>query len=250
MKFPFMPFLHRISSPPRFYRMACRWIPRLGWTGLIFMLVGLVWGLGFAPPDYQQGNAFRIMYIHVPSAWLSLFIYTVMAVSAVIAFVWRIKLAEVMIIANAPIGATFTFLALVTGSIWGKPMWGTYWVWDPRLTFELILLFQYFGVIALYTAITDRRVGARAAAILAMVGIVTVPIVHYSVVWWSSLHQGSSFKTLDNPAIAWSMLVPLLIMFIGTNLFYLAVVFLRSRNELLLREKQTAWVGEILDKGV
>jgi len=245
-----MPFLHRISSPPRFYRLASRWIPWLGWSSLVFMIVGAVWGLGFAPADYQQGNAFRIMYIHVPSAWLSLFIYTVMAVSAVIAFVWRIKLAEVMIIANAPIGASFTFLALVTGSIWGKPMWGTWWEWDPRLTFELILLFQYFGVIALYTAINDRRVGARAAAILAMVGIVTVPIVHFSVEWWSSLHQGPSVSRLDKPAIAWSMLIPLFVMFIGTNLFYVSVLFLRSRNELLLREKQTQWVGEILDEGV
>jgi len=244
-----MPFLHRLSSPPRFYRLAGRWIPWLGWASLALMLVGTIWGLGFAPSDYQQGNAFRIMYIHVPAAWLSLFIYTVMALSAAIAFIWRIKLAEVMIIANAPIGATFTFLALVTGSIWGKPMWGTYWVWDPRLTFELILLFQYFGVIALYTAITDRRVGARAAAILAMVGIVTVPIVHFSVEWWSSLHQGSSFKTLDKPAIAWSMLIPLFVMFIGTKLFYLTVLLQRSRNELLLREKQTQWVGEILDEG-
>lgn len=243
-----MPFLHRLSSPPRFYRLASRWIPWLGWTSLLFMLVGGIWGLGFSPADYQQGNAARIMYVHVPAAWLSLFIYTVMAISAFIAFVWRIKLAEVMIIANAPIGASFTFLALVTGSIWGKPMWGTYWVWDPRLTFELILLFQYFGVIALYTAIADRRVGARAAAILAMVGIVTVPIIHYSVVWWRSLHQGSSFNSLENPAIAWSMLYPLIIMFIGTNFFYLAVLFLRSRNEILLWEKQTQWVAEILDK--
>ena len=139
-----MPFLHRLSSPPLFYRFASRWIPWLGWSSLIFMIVGAVWGLGFAPSDYQQGNAFRIMYVHVPSAWLSMFIYSVMAVSALIAFVWRIKLAEVMIIANAPIGASFTFLALVTGSIWGKPMWGTWWEWDPRLTFELILLFQFY----------------------------------------------------------------------------------------------------------
>jgi heme exporter protein C len=245
-----MPFLHRLSSPPRFYRMTCRWIPWLGWASLLFMIVGAVWGLGFAPADYQQGDGFRIMYVHVPSAWLSMFIYSVMAVSALIAFVWRIKLAEVMIIANAPIGASFTFLALVTGSIWGKPMWGTYWVWDPRLTFELILLFQYFGVIALYTAITDRRVGARAAAILAMVGIVTVPIIHFSVEWWSSLHQGPSVTRLGAPAIAWSMLIPLFVMFIGTNLFYVAVLFLRSRNELLQREKQTQWVAELLDEGV
>jgi heme exporter protein C len=245
-----MSFLHKLSSPPWFYRFASRCIPWLGWGSLVFMLVGTIWGLGFAPADYQQGNAFRIMYVHVPAAWLSLFIYTVMAVSAVIAFVWRIKLAEVMIIANAPIGASFTFLALVTGSIWGKPMWGTWWEWDPRLTFELILLFQYFGVIALYTAIADRRVGARAAAILAMVGIVTVPIIHFSVEWWSSLHQGPSVTRLDKPAIAWSMLIPLFVMFIGTNLFYLAALLLRSRTELLLREKQTQWVGEILKEGV
>ena len=245
-----MSFLHKLSSPPWFYRFASRWIPWLGWSSLVFMLVGAIWGLGFAPADYQQGNAFRIMYVHVPAAWLSLFIYTVMAVSAVIAFVWRIKLAEVMIIANAPIGASFTFLALVTGSIWGKPMWGTWWEWDPRLTFELILLFQYFGVIALYTAIADRRVGARAAAILAMVGIVTVPIIHFSVEWWSSLHQGPSVTRLDKPAIAWSMLIPLFVMFIGTNLFYVAALLLRSRTELLIREKQTQWVGEILKEGV
>lgn len=245
-----MPFLQKLSSPPWFYRFAGRWIPWLGWSSLVLMIVGAIWGLGFAPQDYQQGDSFRIMYVHVPSAWLSMFIYVVMAVSALIAFVWRIKLAEVMIIANAPIGASFTFLALVTGSIWGKPMWGTWWEWDARLTFELILLFQYFGVIALYTAIADRRVGARAAAILAMVGIITVPIIHFSVEWWSSLHQGASVTRLDKPAIELSMLIPLFVMFAGTNLFYLMVVFMRSRNELLMREKQTQWVNDMLDEGV
>jgi len=243
-----MRYLHKLSSPPYFYNFATRWIPWLGWISLVLMIVGSVWGLGFAPEDYQQGDSFRIMYVHVPSAWLSMFIYVAMAVSGLIAFVWRIKLAEVMIIANAHIGASFTFLALITGSIWGKPMWGTWWEWDARLTFELILLFQYFGVIALYTAIADKRVGARAASILAMVGVITVPIIHFSVEWWSSLHQGASVTRLDAPAIATSMLIPLFVMFIGTKLFYLMIVLLRGRNELLEREKQTTWVADMLDE--
>jgi heme exporter protein C len=241
-----MRFLHQLASPAYYFNFATRLIPWFGWSTLVLMLVGLVWGLWFAPADYQQGDSARIMYVHVPSAWMSLFIYTVMAFTALIAFVWRIKLAEIMIVANASIGASFTFLALITGSIWGKPMWGTWWEWDARLTFELILLFQYFGVIALYGSIDDKRMAARAAAILAMVGIVTVPIIHYSVEWWSSLHQPASVARMGGPAIDTSMLIPLLITAIAFKLFYILALLMRSRNELLLREQQSHWVAEVL----
>jgi len=241
-----MKFLHQLSSPAYYYQFASRWIPRLAWLTLILMVVGFIWGLWFSPADYQQGDSARIMYVHVPSAWMSMFVYTVMAVTALIAFVWHIKLAEIMIISNAYIGASFTFLALVTGSIWGKPMWGTWWEWDARLTFELILLFQYFGVIALYSAMDDKRAAARAAALLAMVGVVTVPIIHFSVEWWSSLHQPASVSRLDSPAIHASMLIPLFITAAAFKVFYVLEVLLQRRNELLVREQQSNWVADLL----
>ena len=151
-----------------------------------------------APTDYQQGDSYRIMFIHVPAAWMSLFIYIVMAGAGAIGLIWRMKLAEIIAISSAPIGASFTFLALVTGSIWGKPMWGTWWVWDARLTSELILLFLYLGVMALNNAIEDKRTAARATAMLAIVGVVNIPIIHYSVEWWNTLHQGPTVTKFDS----------------------------------------------------
>ncbi|MFT4563517.1 MAG: heme exporter protein C, partial [Gammaproteobacteria bacterium] len=183
-------------------------------TGLCVLLfaVGLYTGLFVAPADYQQGESFRIIYVHVPAAWMSLFIYVVMASAAACGLIWHVKLGDMVARACAPLGAWFTFLALVTGSLWGKPMWGTYWVWDARLTSELILLFLYLGYIALQGAIDDRRVAARAGAIVALVGTVNLPIIHYSVEWWNTLHQGPTVSKLDAPSIAPSMLLPLLIM--------------------------------------
>jgi heme exporter protein C len=226
--------------------MAGRLIPWLGGACLLLILAGLVDGLVFAPLDYQQGNSYRIIYIHVPSAWMSMFIYMVMAVSGAIGLVWRIKLADVIATSSAPIGASFTLLALVTGSLWGKPTWGTWWVWDARLTSELLLLFLYLGFIALQSAIPDKRTAGRAGAVLALVGVVNIPIIHYSVNWWNTLHQGATVTKLDAPSIHISMLIPLLVMALGFKLFYFTVVLMRARCEVLDRERNSSWVQEEL----
>ena len=239
-------FLHRFASPPHFYRLAGILAPWLGWICLGLMAGGLYGGLVAAPPDYQQGESYRIIFIHVPSAWLSLFIYVVMAGASAIALVWRIKLAEVVAIESAPIGASFTFLALVTGSLWGKPMWGTYWVWDARLTSELILLFLYLGVIGLNAAIEDRRTASRACGLFAIVGVVNIPIIHYSVEWWNTLHQGPTVTKFDAPSIHVSMLVPLLLMAVSFKLFYATVLLTRARSAVLERERNAGWVRELL----
>lgn len=238
--------LHKLGSPPYFYRISGTLIPWLGWTSLGLLVAGLYGGLVLAPPDYQQGESYRIIFIHVPSAWMSLFIYVVMASAGAVGLVWRIKVAEAIAAASAPVGAWFTFLALVTGSLWGKPMWGTYWVWDARLTSELILLFLYLGVIGLYSAIEDRRTASRATAVLALVGVVNIPIIHYSVEWWNTLHQGSTVTKMGAPSIHLSMLVPLLIMALGFNIYYGMVLLMRSRVEVLERERGSAWVREAL----
>ena len=239
-------FLHRFASPPHFYRLAGVLAPWLGWICLGLMAGGLYGGLVAAPPDYQQGESYRIIFVHVPSAWLSLFIYVVMAGASAIALVWRIKLAEVVAIESAPIGASFTFLALVTGSLWGKPMWGTYWVWDARLTSELVLLFLYFGVIGLNAAIEDRRTASRACGLFAIVGVVNIPIIHYSVEWWNTLHQGPTVTKLDAPSIHVSMLVPLLLMAVSFKLFYATVLLTRARSAVLERERNAGWVRDLL----
>jgi heme exporter protein C len=241
-------FFHQTASPPYFYALTERLMPWLTGIFLLLLGAGLVGGLYLAPSDYQQGESYRIIYIHVPAAWMSLFIYVLMAVMAGIALVWRMKLAEVMLIASAPVGAGFTFIALVTGSLWGKPMWGTWWVWDARLTFELILLFQYLGVISLYSAIEDRRSAARAVSILALVGVVNVPIIHYSVEWWSTLHQGPTVTKMDKPSIHVSMLIPLLLMAVAFKFYYLIAVMQNARLELLKREATSQWVKNLLEK--
>ncbi len=238
--------MQQLVSPKYFYLWAGRWLPRCGWTSTLLTLLGLYWGLWIAPPDYQQGESYRIIFIHVPSAWMSLFIYGVLAASGAVALVWRLKLAEVVASASAPLGAAFTFLALATGSLWGKPMWGTWWVWDARLTSELILLFLYLGYMALESAIEDRRTASRAAAVLALVGAVDLPIIHYSVEWWATLHQGPTVTKLDKPSIHWSMLLPLLIMGVAFLGYYLSLLLLRARCELLERERGNAWVQEVL----
>ena len=220
-------------------------MPWLSALFLLLLLPGLYGGLVLAPPDYQQGESYRIIFIHVPAAWMSLFIYVVMAFCGVVIVVWRMKLAEIVLISSAPIGASFTFLALATGSLWGKPMWGTWWVWDARLTSELILLFLYLGVIGLHGAIEDKRVASRAVAILAIVGVVNIPIIHYSVEWWNSLHQGPTVTKFDKPSIHWSMLLPLLLMALAFQVYYVVALFQRCRGELLLRERNNKWVQEL-----
>ena len=238
-------WFHKLGSPPHFYRIAGKWLPWLTGIFLVLLVAGLYGGLILAPPDYQQGESYRIIFVHVPAAWMSLFIYVVMAACGAVIIVWRMKLAEVVLISSAPIGASFTFLALVTGSLWGKPMWGTYWVWDARLTSELILLFLYLGVIGLHNAIDDKRTAARAVAILALVGVVNIPIIHYSVEWWHSLHQGATVTKFDKPSIHWSMLLPLLLMALAFQLYYVLALFHRCRAEILRRERNSKWVEEL-----
>jgi heme exporter protein C len=241
-------WFHKFGSPPHFYRIAGNWLPWLGTIFLLLLVAGLYGGLILAPPDYQQGESYRIIFIHVPSAWMSLFIYMVMAACGVVILVWRMKIAEIVLISSAPIGASFTFLALATGSLWGKPMWGTWWVWDARLTSELILLFLYLGVIGLHGAIEDKRIAARAIAILAIVGMVNIPIIHYSVEWWSSLHQGPTVTKFDKPSIHWSMLIPLLLMALAFQVYYVLALFQSCRAELLQRERNNKWVEELIAK--
>jgi heme exporter protein C len=206
--------------------------------------VDVVLQVGFPALRVSNGRAFRIIYVHVPAAWMSLFCYGAMAVSGAIGLIWRIKMAYAVSAATAPIGASMTLLALVTGSLWGRPMWGTFWAWDPRLTSELILLFLYVGVMSLRTAFEDPARGDRAAALLAIVGVVNVPIIHYSVVWWNSLHQAATVAKIGKPSMPGSMLWPLLAMFLGFMCFYGAVLCMRLRGEVLNRERQSAWVRE------
>jgi heme exporter protein C len=238
-------FLHKLGSPRHFYRISGRLLPWLGAATVLLMVAGLYGGLVAAPPDYQQGDSYRIIFIHVPSAWMSLFVYMIVAAAGAVGLIWHVKLADVVAAASAPLGASFTFLALVTGSLWGKPMWGTYWVWDARLTSELVLLFLYFGLMGLHAAIEDKRTASRAAAVLALVGVVNIPIIHYSVQWWSTLHQGPTITKLDAPSIHASMLVPLLVMALALKLYYLTVLLMRARSEVLERERTTAWVREL-----
>jgi heme exporter protein C len=239
-------WFYKLASPPHVYRVAALLGPTLLGVALPLIGFGLIDGLVFAPPDYQQGNAFRIIYVHAPAAWMSLFSYTTMAVAGGIGLIWRIKMGHAVAAATAPIGASFTLLALVTGSLWGRPMWGTYWAWDPRLTSELILLFLYVGVMSLRAAFEDAGRGDRAAALLAIVGVVNVPIIHYSVLWWNSLHQGATVAKFGKPAMPGSMLVPLLAMMAGCMLFYGAVLCMRLRGEVLNRERQSTWVREAI----
>ena len=239
-------WFYRLASPPHVYRVTAALIPWFLALAAVAVGYGAVAGLVFAPPDYQQGDAFRIIYVHAPSAWLSLFGYTIMAVAGAIGLIWRIKVGYAVAAAAAPVGASFTLLALFTGSLWGKPMWGTFWAWDPRLTSELILLFLYVGVMSLRAAFEDPGRGDRAAALLAIVGVVNVPIIHYSVLWWNSLHQGATVAKLGQPQMPGSMLWPLLAMFLGFMMFFGAVLCIRLRGEVLNRERLATWVREAL----
>ncbi len=240
-------FFHKLASPPHFYRIAAYIIPWLAVSGLLLIGYGVIAGLFFAPPDYQQGDAFRIIYVHVPAAYLSLMAYSIMAIAAGIGLIWRMKLAHAVAAGAAPIGAWFTFLALATGAIWGRPMWGTWWEWgDPRLTSELIMLFLYIGYMALRAAIDDVAKADKASAVLALVGAVNVPIIHFSVEWWSSLHQGPTLIREGGPAIEPEMLYPLLANIFGFTLFFGAVLLARVRTEVLERERRSRWVRSLV----
>ena len=239
-------WLHRYASPPHFYRWAGRMIPWLSWLAAICGAAGLIGALGLAPPDYQQGEGYRIIFVHVPAAVLSTVAYAVMATAAGVGLIWRMNVAHAVAASCASIGAWFTALALVTGSLWGRPMWGTYWEWDPRLTSELILLFLYLGYMALRSAIDEVVRADRASAVLAIVGIVNVPIIHYSVEWWHSLHQTATVMKLAKPAMPPAMLIPLLMMLLGFTLMFFALLLVRLRAEILRRERSARWIREAL----
>ncbi len=239
-------WFHRWGSPAWFYRVSGRLIPWL-WCGFFLLAIpGLIWGLFIAPPDYLQGNSYRIIFIHVPSAWQSMLIFAIMAVLALIGIVWRIRVAETLAMCCAPIGAAFTVITLATGSLWGKPTWGTYWQWDGRMTSELVLLFLYLGVIGLHQAIDEPRRAARAAGLLALVGVVNLPIIHYSVEWWTTLHQGTTVSLMGESSIDPSMLWPLLLMVLAVKLYFGANLLTRTRNALLVQDRDKNWVREMV----
>ncbi len=238
--------MHRFANPGRFMRLANAVLPWSAGLAAVLIALGLYLALFVAPPDYQQGESVRIMYVHVPSAWMALFIYTAVAGASAVALIWRHPLADLTAKASSPVGAAFTFLALFTGSLWGKPMWGAWWVWDARLTSVLVLFFLYLGHMALLHAFEDPVRGARAAAVLALVGFVNVPIIHFSVEWWSTLHQPSSVLRLEGPAIHPSMLWPLLAMAAGFTFYYVTVLLMRVKSELIaarLRARSIAALG-------
>ncbi len=210
-------------------------------------LIGLYWGFVVSPADYQQGDSVRIMYVHVPAAWMSLFIYVVMAVASGIGLIWQVKLAHIVAKVSAPIGAAFTFLALATGSIWGKPMWGAWWAWDARLTSELILLFLYLAYISLNNAFDNSKTADKAAAVLAIVGLVNIPIIYYSVEWWNSLHQGSSIN-MTKVSMQIDMFIALMLMSFAFKFLYGALVLMRARDETLIREQNSRWVRAVVEE--
>jgi heme exporter protein C len=231
--------MHRFANPARFLRLGAAIMPWSTGVAVLSLAAGLYFALFASPADYQQGESVRIMYVHVPAAWMALFIYTSLAATGAIALVWKHPLADLAAKAMAPVGAAFTALCLLTGCLWGQPMWGTWWVWDARLTSVLVLFFLYLGHIALNNAFDDPTRGARAAAVLALVGVVNVPIIKFSVDWWNTLHQPASITKLGAPAIDPSMLRPLLLMAIGFTAYFVSILLLRIRSEILARKLRT-----------
>ena len=228
--------LTRLANPARFMRASGAALPWLGGASACALVLGLFWSLLIAPPDYQQGESVRIMFVHVPAAWMALSVYLFIAVASAVALVWRHPLAEIAAQAAAPVGAGFTAVCLATGSLWGRPMWGAWWVWDARLTSVLVLFFLYLGYIALVNAFDDASRGARAGSLLALVGIVNLPIIKFSVDWWNTLHQPASVLRLGGPSIDKSLLLPLLVMAAGFGLLFLWLLLLRMRTALNLRK--------------
>ncbi len=239
----------KYSSPASFYSLAGKMIPIFVIAAVIFLVAGLYIGFFVAPTDFQQGEAYRIIFIHVPAAWMSMFLYVVMAFWAAIGLAFNTRLSSMFATAIAPTGAMFTFLALWTGALWGKPMWGTWWVWDARLTSELILFFLYIGFMSLQAAIDDPRRADKAGAIIAIVGVVNIPIIYFSVQWWNTLHQGASVSINQAPAMATTMLTGMLIMVLASWMYSIAVILKRVRVIILEREGHTAWVTELQKKG-
>jgi len=240
--------VYQFASPKRAFRVAQLTAPGLIITASVLLIIGMCWGLMFTPADYQQGDAFRIIYIHVPCAFLSIAIYAAMGFLAVLCLVWRIKLAGILLHLAAEVGALMTLLALVTGSIWGKPMWGTWWIWDARLTSELILLLIYAALLASAHAYSQHQKADSLLALLTLVGLADLPVIHYSVIWWNTLHQGPTFTVFNKSHIDSSMLPPMLFMLGGLSLYLAGIVSLRLQSVLLSRERRAHWVREWLQE--
>jgi heme exporter protein C len=240
--------IYKYASPMTFYGLAGKMIPWFAGAGALLAAVGLYIAFFLAPTDFQQGEAYRIIFIHVPAAWMAMFIYLVMAFWSAVGLAWNTRLSFMMSRALAPTGTMFAFVSLWTGAFWGKPMWGAWWVWDARLTSSLILFFLYVGIMALWSAIDDRRRGDKAGALLILVGAINVPIIYFSVKWWNTLHQGASVSLMKAPAMAAVMLTGMLVMAIAAWFYSIAVSLVRVRGIILERERQTEWVKELLEK--
>ncbi len=236
----------RFSSPATFYPLAGQMSRGFAWLAVVLIVIGLYMSFFIAPTDYKQGEGYRIIFIHVPAAWMSMLIYLVMAGWSFLGLVFNTRLSAMMATALAPTGALFTFIALWTGAFWGKPMWGTWWVWDARLTSELILLFLYIGYMALHSAIEDSRRADRASAILCLVGAVNIPIIHYSVKWWNTLHQGASVSVSAGSSMSEVMLYTMLIMTLGFWAYAISVALARVRCIILERERESGWVKQMI----
>ena len=236
----------KYAAPQRFFPLAGRMVPWFALAALLLGGVGLYLGLWVAPTDAQQGDAYRIIFVHVPTAWMSMVVYVVMAFWAGVGLVFNSRLSSMLATALAPTGAWMTFLALWTGALWGRPTWGAWWVWDARLTSELVLLFLYIGFMALHAAIDDSRRADRSAAVLALVGVVNVPIIYFSVKWWNTLHQGSSVTLSNAPSMAPPMLIGMLVMALAFWMYCIAVALVRLRTIMLERERHTAWVRDVM----
>jgi len=243
-------WLISLGSPPLFFMWASKFLSWFYPISFLLLLAGLIWGIGFAPPDYKQGEVYRIIFIHVPSAILGQSVYLMMAVSGSICLIWRAKLAGMFLRSAAPLGASFTLIALVSGAVWGKPTWGTWWVWDARLTSTMILFFLYAGIIGLYSSIDNKQKGDRAASLISVVGVIIIPIIKKSVDWWQTLHQPSTFTITSAPSMTPDMYLPLLVCVIGFYSILLSMLLNRLRAEILIRERNTSWVHQYLNDQV
>jgi heme exporter protein C len=238
---------HKLGSPKYFYQMSSYWILPLSLLSVILFLLGLVGGLALAPVDYQQGQVYRVIYVHVPAAILSQSAYMLIAVCGLVYLVWRMKMAAMVARAAMILGASFALLTLLTGAIWGKPTWGTYWLWgDARLMSSLFLLFLYMGMIALRESFQDEDAGIRASSFLALIGVINIPIIKYSVIWWNTLHQPATIKLTEKSAMQMEMLWPLLVMILAFYVFFALMLILRVRNEILLSEQKSKWVQSLV----
>lgn len=239
-------WFHRLGSPKWFYEKTTSWIQWLGLFAVVTLLLGAAWGLGFAPAERIQGNSYRIIYIHVPGSFLALAGYYIMAISGAIGLIWRMKLSFMVMKSAAPIGAAMCFISLITGSIWGKPTWGTWWEWDARMTSMLVLFFLYLGVVALHESYHNKDAADKIAALLSLVGMVNIPIIYWSVDWWYSLHQGATIKITGESSIDASMAYPLIVMIVGFYAVYTWLLIKRTRIEILDRERRSRWVQNLV----